>query len=829
MKHIAMIVGMSLAVGCFMGFSGAQAPGKPAGTSPAVLLEKGIFTEETLGDLDEAIGIYRQIIEDAKTVKQYAAQAQLRLGMCYLKKGDRPAAVKEFRSLLAAYPREKRLVGLAKAELAKLTPAGAPDPAFLPLNRVVERTVYDDGAGKDFIIDFDTGALYTLTEEDKRSGIRPQDLWGRGFDAGAETAARGPGLYCGDIIVIPLASERWEQITVDGIRDDIQMGKPGTPVVMSALPPLPRSYVFRTREGSIGALQIVDLVNTPPRHIKIRYKLLEYSPAPVADPTPRVLSTSPRPLSNDVDPSLDKLTVTFDRPMMDKSWSWTGGGETYPEAAGGISYDEKRTTCTFPVKLQPGKAYWVGINSPSHKHFKTPDRTPAKWYVILFATKGVDGKPTPLPADMAARASRINAAAQAPAAQILSAGAGSDEDLLGEARQVGQALLGFLKAGQVEQAFTLTTPQYRQDHPKSFGELASRMDYSASTVADVLASQDSACVVLSGVVVKGRQASMSIGLGLRRYGRRFLIRDIDALPHDDARKEFVAGFRNSLFSAAPMRREYVDPNYVRAAEELSSEAWRLWKERKLPEAEKKFKVAVALDPTDANAWNGLGWSQFNQGKREAAKEAFEKAVTIDPAATGSWNGLGWIAKAAGNTEEAIGNWKKALAAAPGATAALNGLASTYMELGQYGEAIKVYEQWLRFEADNEEAKAGLKRARAASDAARAAREAAQGWLKLLDGGQFDRSWSAMGASVRSRVAEDAWSQQVRAARAPLGAVKSRSVRSAVYTTSMPGAPDGQYVVIQYDTVFENKAEAVETVTPMRTEDGTWRVSGYYIK
>jgi hypothetical protein len=36
-------------------------------------------------------------------------------------------------------------------------------------------------------------------------------------------------------------------------------------------------------------------------------------------------------------------------------------------------------------------------------------------------------------------------------------------------------------------------------------------------------------------------------------------------------------------------------------------------------------------------------------------------------------------------------------------------------------------------------------------------------------------------------------------------------------------------VIQFATSFENKQSAVETVTPMRDSDGTWRVSGYYVR
>ena len=70
---------------------------------------------------------------------------------------------------------------------------------------------------------------------------------------------------------------------------------------------------------------------------------------------------------------------------------------------------------------------------------------------------------------------------------------------------------------------------------------------------------------------------------------------------------------------------------------------------------------------------------------------------------------------------------------------------------------------------------------------------------------------------------------MKAVRVPLGAQMSRVVKSKQYTTSVPGAPDGQYVVIQFTTSFKNKGSATETVTPMLDKDGSWRVSGYFIK
>jgi Protein of unknown function (DUF4019) len=47
--------------------------------------------------------------------------------------------------------------------------------------------------------------------------------------------------------------------------------------------------------------------------------------------------------------------------------------------------------------------------------------------------------------------------------------------------------------------------------------------------------------------------------------------------------------------------------------------------------------------------------------------------------------------------------------------------------------------------------------------------------------------------------------------------------------SLPGAPDGNYVVMQFDTSFANKKNAVETVTFVQEKNGQWKAAGYYIK
>lgn len=111
----------------------------------------------------------------------------------------------------------------------------------------------------------------------------------------------------------------------------------------------------------------------------------------------------------------------------------------------------------------------------------------------------------------------------------------------------------------------------------------------------------------------------------------------------------------------------------------------------------------------------------------------------------------------------------------------------------------------------------------------AAQKSAEAWLALIDAGNYAESWKTAAGYFQSAVSQDQWEHTIAAVRKPLGDLISRKVKSSQYATSLPGAPDGEYVVLQFDTSFANKKAAVETVTPMREPDGQWKVSGYYIK
>jgi len=111
----------------------------------------------------------------------------------------------------------------------------------------------------------------------------------------------------------------------------------------------------------------------------------------------------------------------------------------------------------------------------------------------------------------------------------------------------------------------------------------------------------------------------------------------------------------------------------------------------------------------------------------------------------------------------------------------------------------------------------------------AAIDAAKAWLSLVDGEQYAESWEQSAQYFKSAVQKGQWLQAMQSGRKPFGKTISRELKSNSYRTALPGAPDGEYVVIQFNASFENKKVALETITPMLDKDGQWRVSGYYMK
>lgn len=106
--------------------------------------------------------------------------------------------------------------------------------------------------------------------------------------------------------------------------------------------------------------------------------------------------------------------------------------------------------------------------------------------------------------------------------------------------------------------------------------------------------------------------------------------------------------------------------------------------------------------------------------------------------------------------------------------------------------------------------------------------AARAWLDLVDGGRYAAGWDAAAPVFKRMITRDEWDRAVHSVRDPLGRCLSRTLRSHKLVDSFPGGPKGPYVVLRFETDFENKPGAVETITPAAGKDDRWRVAGYFI-
>jgi biopolymer transport protein ExbD len=92
----------------------------------SVLLEKGIYTEEMVGDLSQAIEIYSEIVESEKANREVVAEALFRMGRCLAEAGRVPNALNALNQLVTQYSDQKTLVEKAIALTTRL----APEPLF---------------------------------------------------------------------------------------------------------------------------------------------------------------------------------------------------------------------------------------------------------------------------------------------------------------------------------------------------------------------------------------------------------------------------------------------------------------------------------------------------------------------------------------------------------------------------------------------------------------------------------------------------------------------------------------------------------------------------
>jgi hypothetical protein len=105
---------------------------------------------------------------------------------------------------------------------------------------------------------------------------------------------------------------------------------------------------------------------------------------------------------------------------------------------------------------------------------------------------------------------------------------------------------------------------------------------------------------------------------------------------------------------------------------------------------------------------------------------------------------------------------------------------------------------------------------------------AEQWVGLVDRGLYAESWEQAGAILKAQIGKPGWTGAVEPVRKPLGAVVSRKLKAETPTRTLPGVPDGDYDVLQFDTEFAGNRKTTETIFLAHEASG-WKVDGYFIK
>jgi hypothetical protein len=103
------------------------------------------------------------------------------------------------------------------------------------------------------------------------------------------------------------------------------------------------------------------------------------------------------------------------------------------------------------------------------------------------------------------------------------------------------------------------------------------------------------------------------------------------------------------------------------------------------------------------------------------------------------------------------------------------------------------------------------------------------WLVKLDNGSYQQSYDEAAQFFKNNVDKNQWLANMQTYRAGAGVASKRKELNMFYYTEFPNTPAGEYVTIQYGTAFQQNTAAIETLTLIKEQDGTWKVAGYYIK
>jgi tetratricopeptide (TPR) repeat protein len=630
--------------------------------SPTVLFQEAQYQEQTAGDLDKAIEMYQRVVADSGGVERLAAKATFQLGMCYLKKDDKAKAAEHFKTVISKYRDQKDIVVQARQQLEQIAPHSSGDGGFL--SRLPQSVLNRLGALYGQLC-ANAGAKQIRSN----SNIHFVDAqWNHYWGGYGYFMNRTQSPISGKIELFGTSytnqdfySRDGKEMTIEFVKDEKLpnyyriLWTPDAPVGSWQMVMYAWSVNEVSKLTSDGMTYSLKMQNHFGQHVSEAFFLVVPDKINLTSPSENYTGKE----------SLDGYTI----------YSWK---KEMPENA------EHIVSVTLAPLRDVSPEELAKIVKNAVETISTCAETDPK---IKDATDSLAGlEPNRVVTEVC---KYLN----------------SDTETVRRA-----AIYTLWKGGLPD----ITTAQAKLIELCSHKENFTR-GMAALTLGSIKTPVSFEAIKKMTEDSDGYARRCAVyALGL--YGDAAAVPVLEKALQDN--DPLVKANAQAAITMLTPQEDSVAAKQAKPdklhSEDLTAEGWKLWQERKLTEAEKKFEEAIAADSNNEAAWQGLGWAQLNQGKKQNAEASFKKCVELNPKNAAALNGLGWIAQGSGDTDAAILWWEKAVKAEPGATAALGGLTKVYMEKQDYRKAIKYYMMWLKVEPNNQDAKEGLEKAKQAA-------------------------------------------------------------------------------------------------------------------
>ena len=101
----------------------------------------------------------------------------------------------------------------------------------------------------------------------------------------------------------------------------------------------------------------------------------------------------------------------------------------------------------------------------------------------------------------------------------------------------------------------------------------------------------------------------------------------------------------------------------------------------------------------------------------------------------------------------------------------------------------------------------------------------QRWLSLIDENKYLETWGSLSGIFKKNTTKEQWLDDLDGFRKPLGKLLERKL---LYVTESSDEHLGKYLIVQYQSLFENNTSKGEAISVIKDSENGWKVLGYTI-